>query len=58
MGIPRGFGINTVDVRFPNANQQFDEYQALVVQQRAPGDRGLCFRSARDLRRSNTTCCQ
>jgi hypothetical protein len=33
-----GFGINTVDIRFPNAYQQFDEYQALVVQQRAPGD--------------------
>jgi hypothetical protein len=33
-----GFGINTVDIRFPNALQQFDEYQAQVVQQRAPGD--------------------
>jgi hypothetical protein len=33
-----GFGINTIDIRFPNALQQFDEYQALVVQQRAPGD--------------------
>jgi hypothetical protein len=33
-----GFGINTVDIRFPNALQNFDEYQALVVQQRAPGD--------------------
>ena len=32
-----GFGINTVDIRFPNALQQFDEYQAQVVQQRAPG---------------------
>ena len=29
-----GFGVNTVDIRFPNALQQFDEYQALVVQQR------------------------
>ena len=27
-----------MDIRFPNALQQFDEYQALVVQQRAPGD--------------------
>ena len=33
-----GFGINTVDIRFPNALQQFDEYQAQVVQQRAPGN--------------------
>jgi Carboxypeptidase regulatory-like domain len=33
-----GFGISTVDIRFPNALQQFDEYQAQVVQQRAPGD--------------------
>src|SRR6185312_1048755 len=33
-----GFGINTVDIRFPNSLQQFDEYQALDVQQRAPGD--------------------
>ncbi len=33
-----GFGINTVDIRWPNALEQFDEYQALVVQQRAPGD--------------------
>ncbi|MDQ2898259.1 MAG: TonB-dependent receptor [Acidobacteriota bacterium] len=33
-----GFGINTVDIRFPNLAQQFDEYQAQVVQQRAPGD--------------------
>ncbi len=33
-----GFGISTVDIRFPNALQQFDEYQAQVVQARAPGD--------------------
>jgi hypothetical protein len=33
-----GFGINTVDIRFPNALQQFDEYQTQVAQQRAPGD--------------------
>ena len=33
-----GFGFNTIDIRFPNLGQQFDEYQALVVQQRAPGD--------------------
>jgi hypothetical protein len=33
-----GFGINTVDIRFPNGLQQFDEYQAQVAQQRAPGD--------------------
>ena len=33
-----GFGINTVDIRWPNALQQFDEYQAQVAQQRAPGD--------------------
>ncbi|MDQ6677175.1 MAG: TonB-dependent receptor [Acidobacteriota bacterium] len=33
-----GFAINTVDIRFPNSFYQFDEYQALNVQQRAPGD--------------------
>jgi hypothetical protein len=33
-----GFGINTVDIRWPNAAMQFDEYQAQVVQQQAPGD--------------------
>ena len=33
-----GFGINTVDIRFPNALQQFDEYQTQVAQQQAPGD--------------------
>ena len=33
-----GFGINTVDIRWPNGLQQFDEYQAQVVHQRAPGD--------------------
>jgi hypothetical protein len=33
-----GFAVNTVDIRFPNSLQQFDEYQAQVVQQRAPGD--------------------
>ena len=29
-----GFGLNTVDIRWPNQGMQFDEYQALVVQQR------------------------
>ena len=29
-----GFGINTVDIRWPNQGMQFDEYQAQVVQQR------------------------
>jgi hypothetical protein len=38
-----GFGVNTIDIRFPNALQQFDEYQAQVVQQRAPGDPRLLF---------------
>ncbi|MGA8594975.1 MAG: TonB-dependent receptor [Bryobacteraceae bacterium] len=33
-----GFGINTIDIRFPNALQQFDEYQAQVAQQQAPGN--------------------
>jgi hypothetical protein len=33
-----GFGINTVDIRFPNALQQFDEYLSQVAQQQAPGD--------------------
>src|SRR5215471_7182274 len=33
-----GFGINTIDIRFPNSLQQFDEYQAQVAQARAPGD--------------------
>ena len=39
-----GFGINTVDIRFPNGLQQFDEYQAQVVQQLAPGDPRPLFR--------------
>jgi hypothetical protein len=30
-----GFGINTVDIRWPNQAMQFDEYQAQVVYQRA-----------------------
>ena len=30
-----GFGLNTVDIRWPNQAMQFDEYQAQVVQQRA-----------------------
>ncbi len=29
-----GFGINTIDIRWPNQGMQFDEYQAQVVQQR------------------------
>ena len=33
-----GFGINTVDIRFPNALMNFDEYQAQNVQQRASND--------------------
>ena len=39
-----GLGINTVDLRWKNALQQFDEYQALNVQQRAPGDPTPLFR--------------
>jgi hypothetical protein len=39
-----GFGINTVDIRFPNGLQQFDEFQAQVVQQLAPGDPRPLFR--------------
>ncbi len=33
-----GFGINTVDIRWPNNAMQFDEYQAQVVQQRLSND--------------------
>jgi hypothetical protein len=33
-----GFGVNTIDIRFPNNLQQFDEYQAQISQARAPGD--------------------
>lgn len=33
-----GFTVNTVDVKFPLQRDQFDEYSALAVQQRAPGD--------------------
>jgi len=33
-----GFAVNTVDVRFPLQRDQFDEYVATAVQQRAPGD--------------------
>ena len=39
-----GFAINTVDIRFPNSLQQFDEYQAQVVQQRASNDPRPLFR--------------
>ncbi len=33
-----GFALNTVDVRFPNARDQYDEYATNTVQQRAPND--------------------
>jgi len=33
-----GFGINTVDIRWPNNAMQFDEYQAHVLQARAVTD--------------------
>jgi Carboxypeptidase regulatory-like domain/TonB-dependent Receptor Plug Domain/TonB dependent receptor len=33
-----GFGVNTIDIRFPNSLQQFDEYQSQVAQQQAPGN--------------------
>ncbi len=39
-----GFGINTVDIRFPNALQQFDEYQAQVAQQQVPGNPAPLYR--------------
>jgi len=39
-----GFGVNTVDIRFPNALQQFDEYQAQVVQAQLPGNPSPLFR--------------
>jgi hypothetical protein len=38
-----GFGLNTIDIRFPNNAMNFDEYQALVVQQRAPNDPRVLF---------------
>ena len=38
-----GFGINTVDIRLPNALQQFDEYQAVSgAAARAPPTRVRC----------------
>lgn len=33
-----GFGLNTIDMRWPNNAMNFDEYQAQVVQQRAAND--------------------
>jgi hypothetical protein len=33
-----GFGINTIDIRFPNALQQFDEYQSQIAQQQPAGN--------------------
>ena len=39
-----GFAVNTVDIRWPNSLEQFDEYQALVVQQRANNDPRPLFR--------------
>jgi hypothetical protein len=38
-----GFGINTVDIRWPNNAQQFDEYQAHVLQARAVNDPRTLF---------------
>jgi hypothetical protein len=38
-----GFGINTVDIRWPNNAQQFDEYQAHVLQARAVTDPRTLF---------------
>ncbi len=39
-----GFGLNTIDIRWPNALEQFDEFQALSQQQRLPGDPRPLFR--------------
>ena len=33
-----GFGLNTIDIRWPNSLMQFDEYQAQVLQARAVND--------------------
>ena len=33
-----GFGIYTVDVKFPTGRGQYDEYVAMANQQAAPGD--------------------
>lgn len=33
-----GFGLNTVDIRWPNSAMQFDEFQAQVVEQRLSND--------------------
>jgi hypothetical protein len=33
-----GFAVNTIDVKYPNARIQFEEYVALNNQERAPGD--------------------
>ena len=39
-----GFGINTIDVKFPNSRIQFEEYVAQATIQRAPGDPRPVFR--------------
>jgi hypothetical protein len=33
-----GFAVNTIDVRYPGARIQFEEYVAITNQERAPGD--------------------
>jgi hypothetical protein len=33
-----GFGLNTIDVKYPSARIQFEEYVAINNQERAPGD--------------------
>src|SRR5262249_14142452 len=38
-----GFGVNTVDIRWPNNGMNFDEYQAQVVQQRLSNDPRALF---------------
>ena len=43
-----GFGIYTIDVKFPRSRGQFDEYVATANQQAAPGDPTPVFQLSRD----------
>ncbi len=42
-----GFGMNTVDIKFPQGRGQFDEYTAIANQQANPGDPTPIYRISR-----------
>ncbi|MBL8213936.1 MAG: TonB-dependent receptor [Bryobacterales bacterium] len=50
-----GFGMYTVDVKFPLNREQYDEYQTLVNQQPAPGDPTPIYRISQGVRPPSPT---